>query len=200
MKESLGLCYPRSVEFPRLKARKGLFTMRISQTHKTFLAAVLAISAIAVSDVSHGATKPKPTPTATRKATQVTQNLPSVSAQAGVAPVIGKPEGGAPTTLVSKDIIVGHGAQATSTSTVTAHYVLMSWKTGQIIQSSWSQGPATFPLSQVIPGWQQGIPGMKVGGRRLLVIPPALAYGPNGSGPIGPNETLLFVVDLTAVK
>ena len=174
--------------------------MQISRTRKTILAAVLAVSALALSDLSYGATKPKPTPSATRKATQVTQNLPSVSAQAGVAPVIGKPEGAAPTTLVSKDIIVGHGAQATSASAVTAHYVLMSWKTGQIIQSSWSQGPATFPLSQVIPGWQQGIPGMKVGGRRLLVIPPVLAYGPNGSGPIGPNETLLFVVDLTAVK
>ena len=60
--------------------------------------------------------------------------------------------------------------------------------------------PATFPLAGVIAGWQQGLPGAKVGGRRLLVIPADLGYGPNGSGPIGPNETLIFVVDIIAVS
>lgn len=127
-------------------------------------------------------------------------SLPSVSAHAGVAPIIGKPTGAPPTKLEIKDIIVGKGKTATSSSTVTAQYVLMSWKTGKVLQSSWSGAPATFPLSRVIPGWQQGIPGMKVGGRRLLVIPPALAYGAQGAGPIGANETLVFVVDLTAVS
>jgi peptidylprolyl isomerase len=77
----------------------------------------------------------------------------------------------------------------------------MGWKSGQVIDSSWSRGaPATFGLNQVIPGWQQGMPGMKVGGRRELLIPPALGYGAAGSGPVGPNETLIFVVDLIAVK
>jgi peptidylprolyl isomerase len=76
----------------------------------------------------------------------------------------------------------------------------MAWSTGKIVESSWTSGqPATFPLAQVIPGWQQGMPGMKVGGRRLLVIPPALGYGAAGAGPIGPNETLIFVVDLVSV-
>ena len=126
--------------------------------------------------------------------------LPSVSAHAGTAPVIGKPTGTAPSTLVKKDIIVGKGKAALSSSTVTAHYGLMSWKTGKVLQSSWTSGPFTAPLSGVIPGWQQGIPGMKVGGRRLLVIPPALAYGAAGGGPVGPNETLIFVVDLLGVK
>jgi peptidylprolyl isomerase len=143
----------------------------------------------------------------TRKAT-VTSNsssasqfeLPTVSATAGQAPTISAPTGTAPTTLESKEIIVGTGAQALSSSTVTAQYVLMSWKSGKVLQSSWSSGPFTAPLTGVIPGWQQGIPGMKVGGRRLLVIPPALAYGAAGSGPIGPNETLVFVVDLLGVK
>ena len=125
--------------------------------------------------------------------------LPSVSAHAGVAPVIGKPVGAAPTTLIKKDIIVGKGKTALSSSSITAKYVLMSWKTGQVLQSSW---PNSFPtaLANVIPGWQQGIPGMKVGGRRLLVIPPALAYGVAGGQGIGPNETLIFVVDLLSVK
>jgi peptidylprolyl isomerase len=77
----------------------------------------------------------------------------------------------------------------------------MAWSTGKIVDTSWTSGkPATFPLANVIPGWQQGLPGMKVGGRRLLIIPPALGYGANGAGPIAPNETLIFVVDLIAVK
>jgi peptidylprolyl isomerase len=134
------------------------------------------------------------------KGKTLTSNLPTVTAVAGTAPVVGKITGTAPTALETKDIIVGKGAVAKSDSTVTAHYVLISWKTGKVIQSSWGGQPATFPLSGVIPGWQQGIPGMHVGGRRLLVIPPALAYGANGAGPIGPNETLIFVVDLVAVK
>jgi peptidylprolyl isomerase len=126
--------------------------------------------------------------------------IPTVSDKPGVAPTVTTPTGPAPTTLVMKDIFEGTGAAATASSTVTAQYFLESWKDGKVIQSSWDQGPATFPLSGVIPGWQQGIPGMKVGGRRLLIIPPALGYGANGAGPIGPNETLIFVVDLVAVK
>ncbi len=126
--------------------------------------------------------------------------IPTVSDKAGVAPTVSMPTGRAPTTLVTKDIFVGNGAAAVSSSTVTAQYFLESWKDGKVIQSSWDQGPATFPLSGVIPGWQQGIPGMKVGGRRLLIVPPELGYGANGAGPIGPNETLIFVVDLVAVK
>ena len=100
---------------------------------------------------------------------------------------------------VAKDIIVGTGAEVLPTSTLTVDYVLISWKTGEVLQSSWSGQPTVFPLSQVIKGWQEGMPGMKVGGRRLLVIPPDLAYGPSGSGPIGPNETLAFVVDVVNV-
>ncbi|CAB4602805.1 FkpA FKBP-type peptidyl-prolyl cis-trans isomerases 1 [actinobacterium SCGC AAA044-D11] len=124
----------------------------------------------------------------------------SVSNEAGVEPKIGQPSGDAPMELVSRDIIVGDGIEALPSSTLTVQYVLISWKTGKVLQSSWSGQPAIFPLSGVIQGWQQGIPGMKVGGRRLLVIPPDLAYGASGSGPIGPNETLAFVVDLVNVN
>jgi len=73
-------------------------------------------------------------------------------------------------------------------ATVTTHYVLMGWSNGAIIDSSWTRGtPLTIGLGQVIPGWQQGMVGMKVGGRRELIIPPALGYGAAGSGPVGPN-------------
>jgi len=127
-------------------------------------------------------------------------NLPTVTTNQGEAPTIGAPTGTPPTTLVTKDIIVGTGAEALPTSTMTVHYTLMSWSNGALVESSWASGsPATFPLANVIVGWQQGIPGMKVGGRRLLVIPPDLGYGAQGGGPIGPNETLIFVVDAIGV-
>ena len=127
-------------------------------------------------------------------------NLPTVTANMGEAPTIGAPSGTPPTTLVTKDIIVGTGAEAVPTSTMTVHYTLMTWSNGALVESSWNSGsPATFPLANVIIGWQQGIPGMKVGGRRLLVIPPDIGYGASGSGPIGPNETLIFVVDAIGV-
>lgn len=124
----------------------------------------------------------------------------SVSNNAGVEPTIGQPSGSAPTVLVKKDIIVGTGTEVLPTSTLTVHYILISWKSGKVLQTSWTGQPAIFPLSGVIKGWQEGMPGMKVGGRRLLVIPPDLAYGPSGSGPIGPNETLAFVVDVVNVN
>jgi len=122
-------------------------------------------------------------------------NLPTVTTNQGEAPTIGAPTGAAPTTLLTKDIIVGTGAEALPTSTMTVHYTLMTWSNGALIESSWTSGS----LANVIVGWQQGIPGMKVGGRRLLVIPPDLGYGAQGGGPIGPNETLIFVVDAIGV-
>ena len=128
-------------------------------------------------------------------------NLPTVTANMGEAPTIGAPSGTPPTTLESKDIIVGTGAEVAATSTITFHYTLMTWSNGALIESSWYSGaPATYPLSQLIVGWQQGIPGMKVGGRRLLVVPPDLGYGAQGSGPVGPNETLVFVMDIVSVS
>jgi len=127
--------------------------------------------------------------------------FPSVTATAGKAPEIGKLSGSAPTDLRTQDVIVGTGKTAIATSNLEVHYVLMTWSDGKVVQSSWDSGQtATFPLSGVISGWQQGIPGMKEGGRRLLIIPPALGYGASGSGPIAPNETLVFVVDLIKVS
>ncbi len=128
-------------------------------------------------------------------------NLPTVTENAGEAPTLGAPSGDAPAELAIKDIILGTGAEAVASSTMTVHYTLMAWSTGKVVESSWSgKSPATFPLANVIEGWQQGIPGMKVGGRRLLVIPSSLGYGAAGGGPIGPNETLIFVVDAIAVS
>jgi peptidylprolyl isomerase len=100
---------------------------------------------------------------------------------------------------VSKDIVKGTGPKAKAGDTLTMQYVGNSWSNGQQFDASWDAGqPFPFQLGagMVIPGWDQGMVGMRKGGRRLLVIPPDMAYGPTGSGPIGPNETLVFVVDL----
>ena len=125
--------------------------------------------------------------------------LPVVSAVAGQAPTISKPEGTPPAELSFTDVIVGTGAEVLPTSTLTVHYTLMAWSTGKIIESSWAGQPATFPLAQVVEGWQKGLPGAKEGGRRLLVIPPDMGYGPSGAGPIKPYETLIFAVDIIKV-
>ncbi len=125
--------------------------------------------------------------------------LPTVSAVAGQVPSISKPDGTPPAELTTEDIIVGTGAEVLPTSTLTVHYVLITWSDGKLIESSWSGEPATFPLAQVVEGWQKGLPGAKAGGRRLLVIPPAMGYGASGAGPIKPNETLIFAVDIIAV-
>lgn len=125
--------------------------------------------------------------------------LPVVSAVAGQAPTISKPEGTPPAELTFSDVIVGTGAEVLPTSTLTVHYTLMAWSTGQIIESSWSGQPATFALAQVVEGWQKGLPGAKAGGRRLLILPPSMGYGAAGSGPVGPNETLIFSVDIIGV-
>ena len=129
-----------------------------------------------------------------------TAGLPVVSGAAGAEPIITPPAGTAPTTMQTEDLIVGTGDLVLATSTLTVHYVLMTWSDGKIVESSWSGAPATFPLSGVISGWQEGMPGMKAGGRRLLVLPPEKGYGEAGSGPIAPNETLIFVVDVISVS
>ena len=97
---------------------------------------------------------------------------------------------------------MGTGATAAATATVRVQYVGVNYDNGQEFDSSWSRGqPADFPLNGVIAGFSQGIVGMKVGGRRELVIPPALGYADRGSPPaVGPNETLVFVIDLLAVR
>lgn len=110
-----------------------------------------------------------------------------------------------PTTLGIEDITVGTGAEAVAGKLVSVHYVGVSWSTGKQFDASWDRGQQTFdfPLGggRVIKGWDQGVQGMKVGGRRRLTIPPHLGYGAAGAGGvIKPNETLVFVVDLVGVR
>jgi len=111
------------------------------------------------------------------------------------------PEGPAPTELVIEDIQVGEGTEAGPGQTVTVHYAGIDFETGEQFDSSWDRGESIeFRLKGLIDGWQEGIPGMKVGGRRKLTIPPEMAYGSAGSGHRLSGKTLVFIIDLLAVS
>ena len=122
----------------------------------------------------------------------------------GRKPAIGRPSGTPPAALKSRDIVKGNGAVAKTGKTVSVQYVGIAYSTGKQFDASWDRHkPFKFQLGagMVIPGWDEGVVGMKVGGRRQLVIPPDMAYGPQGQPPaIGPNETLVFDIDLLKVK
>ncbi|GAB1691492.1 FKBP-type peptidyl-prolyl cis-trans isomerase [Krasilnikovia sp. M28-CT-15] len=119
-------------------------------------------------------------------------------------PDVGPIEGQPPATLQVEDLTVGEGPEATPGQVVSVHYVGVSFSSGQEFDASYNRGePFEFHLGggQVIAGWDQGVAGMRVGGRRKLTIPPQLGYGARGAGGvIKPNETLIFVVDLLGVR
>src|ERR1700755_238147 len=116
-------------------------------------------------------------------------------------PVIEFPGGEPPADLAIEDIVVGEGAEAKPGDTVEVHYVGVEFDSGEEFDASWNRGQSIeFPLRGLIQGWQEGIPGMKVGGRRQLTIPPHLAYGPAGAGHRLSRQTLIFVIDLLEVR
>lgn len=144
-----------------------------------------ADNSIVKSNEKSGEAKPATTPTSGPLSTE---------------PKVTVPSGPAPTKLVTKDLIVGTGAEAKAGETVTVNYLGVLYKGGKEFDASWKRKePFSFALGkgQVIPGWDQGVAGMKIGGRRELIIPSALAYGAQGSPPkIPPNAPLIFIVDL----
>ena len=119
-------------------------------------------------------------------------------------PTIDPPQGEIPFELAIEDLVAGEGAEATAGSKVSVHYVGAAFRSGEEFDASWNRGqPFEFRLGKghVIPGWDQGVQGMRVGGRRKLTIPSALAYGARGAGGvIEPHEPLVFVVDLLACE
>jgi peptidylprolyl isomerase len=119
-------------------------------------------------------------------------------------PQVEIPAGAPPAELVREDLVTGEGAEATPGRTVEVHYVGVAWSTKKQFDASWDRGETfDFPLGKgrVIRGWDEGVKGMRVGGRRRLTIPPDMGYGARGAvGAIGPNETLVFIVDLLAVR
>jgi peptidylprolyl isomerase len=166
---------------------------------------LLAVFAAACGDDEKEASAPQETATATpAPATAGEVDAEAISKDLTEKPEVAQPSGDPPTELQSVDLVKGKGKAAKAGDTVSVQYVGNSWSTGAQFDASWDRGsePFTLPLGagQVIPGWDQGIVGMKKGGRRLLVIPPDLAYGAQSPSPdIGPNETLIFVVDLEKI-
>jgi peptidylprolyl isomerase len=182
---------------------------------RRFVIPVLALLAVALpacgSDKKSGSdSSSTSTPAASTPATTTTE--PTATTPAGGATgdtdLSKKPKVTVPsqpvTTLEKKDIVVGKGPAAKAGDKVSVQYVGVAQSTGKQFDASWDRGQAfDFPLGQgqVIPGWDEGIVGMKVGGRRQLTIPPDQAYGAQGAPPdIGPNETLVFVVDLLKIN
>jgi len=148
------------------------------------------------------------TPTKTAKPTATATAAPvgkvKVTGALGAKPkvVISPINATPPAKLKIKDLAKGHGKAAKAGETVTVQYDGVLYENGTEFDASWNRHqPFSFPLGagQVIPGWDKGVVGMKVGGRRVLTIPPELGYGPQGSGPIPPNSTLVFVVDMLKI-
>jgi peptidylprolyl isomerase len=174
---------------------------------RTSIVLVLAAVAIAVAAIvgagnkdSKTTTAATDTPAQTAPATAEETKVPEAIAK---APVMPKTSGTPPKALETKDIVVGEGTEAKSGDNVTMRYTGVLWDKGTEFDSSWKRSPNEFPFTlgqgAVIPCWDKGVVGMKVGGRRELVCPPDIAYGSQGQGSIPPNSTLVFVVDLIKV-
>jgi FKBP-type peptidyl-prolyl cis-trans isomerase len=165
----------------------------------------LAVFVAACGDDEEESSAPQETATATAEPATVGEvDAEAISQDLTEKPEVAQPSGDPPTELQTVDIVKGKGKAAKAGDTVSVQYVGNAWSTGTQFDASWDRGtePFTFPLGagQVIPGWDQGVAGMKKGGRRLLVIPPDLAYGDQSPSPdIGPGETLIFVVDLEKI-
>jgi peptidylprolyl isomerase len=149
-------------------------------------------------------TETTPAPTFAKPTAEIQKLADVVGTSTKKKPKIGKPSGNPPTKLTVVDIVPGKGAGAKNGDSLTVDYAGNSWSTGKQFDASWKSRGQPFPLTLgqggVIQGWDQGLVGMKAGGRRMLVIPPDLGYGATGSGTaIKPNETLVFVVDLRKI-
>jgi peptidylprolyl isomerase len=142
-----------------------------------------------------------PTPTETATESGVEAIVQGIGKDTKTKPEVPAPQGEPPAELVIRDIVPGKGPKAKAGDELTMQYVGISWSNGQQFDASWDRGaePFAFQLGagMVIPGWDQGLVGLRKGGRRLLIIPPDMGYGPQGTpdGTIAPNETLIFVVD-----
>ncbi len=183
------------------------FDMRTKLLSLT-LALILSVGAAACGEDDEstpsgtGSDETAATPAPTASEAGIEAIVQGIGKDTKTKPELPAPQGDPPTELVIRDVVAGKGPKAKAGDELAMQYVGISWSNGQQFDASWDAGqPFPFQLGagMVIAGWDQGMVGMQKGGRRLLVIPPDLGYGPQGSGPIGPNETLVFVVDLVEI-
>jgi peptidylprolyl isomerase len=169
---------------------------------RTAMRALLAVTVVTSLAACGGSEEPASTAATSAEAPAATSA--EVSADLTEAPAVPGSDAPPPTELVTSDVVVGDGAEAVEGSTVALKYVGAFYETGEEFDSSWSSGAdETFEVTlgegRVIPGFEQAVYGMQVGGRRVVTIPSELGYGPQGSGPIPPDATLVFVLDLVSV-
>lgn len=168
---------------------------------KTLILTIFACAALAVAGC--GSDDDDTTSDSTQAEGNAAQVEQAADTSGRTKPEVTVPDGEPPAQLEETELIEGTGKEAKSGDKVTVQYVGVGYESEEEFDSSWSRNepfPFTLGAGEVIPGWDQGVAGMKVGGRRELVIPPELAYGEAGAPPaIGPNETLIFVVDLVEV-
>lgn len=181
--------------------RRTLLKRPVVAAAAVLLGATMTLSACGSDNSTDAAATPEPTASSTGGNSTTSGDAakaPKVTGSFGEKPTIAKPSGDPPTTLVVKDLTVGKGEAVTDISkTYLWNYAGIAWSDGQTFDSSFDGGESVpFALNQVIPGWTEGLIGIKPGGRRELVIPADLAYGAAGRPGIAPNETLVFVVDL----
>jgi peptidylprolyl isomerase len=169
----------------------------------TLLACLALIGAGCGGDDDSSTESSESTAAQTTESSSPAESPQSNSGAKKTKPTVTVPSGAPPKKLEIKELEKGSGATAKKGDEVTVQYVGVGYDSEEEFDASWGREPFTFGLGagMVIPGWDQGVEGMKVGGRRELIIPPNLAYGSTGSPPvIGPNETLIFVIDLLAVE
>ncbi len=169
---------------------------------RTWSIAVVAVAALALAGCGGSSSSASSTTTAPVATIPLADRSPA--GKSGTQPAIVVPPGTAPTQLESADLIVGTGRKAVPGDVVTVQYVLATYSADKEVQSSWTSQPFTFTLDaqpeQVIPGWDKGVVGMQVGGRRELIIPPSLGYGDQSPGAgVAANDTLVFIIDLLKI-
>jgi peptidylprolyl isomerase len=169
------------------------------------LAVTGGLAACGGGDDASGESAATPIPVPQDPAADIRRIVEGLSKDTSSKPEIAAPEGSPPAELEKRDIVRGKGPKAKTGDNLAMQYVGVSWSTGQQFDASWDRGeePLTLELGagDVIPGWDEGLVGMREGGRRLLVIPAEKGYGAQGQPPdIGPNETLIFVVDLVRIS
>jgi peptidylprolyl isomerase len=176
--------------------------MRIAAAVGTFLAGALLLVSVSACGSSTNGAGASTQSTAAATGPRCTADQIQVSTNVGAAPTVTLPRNcGAPTGLLSRDIVPGAGAAIKAGDTISADYQLTTWSNDAMVQQSFGSQPFSTQIGvgQVIAGWDQGLIGQKAGGRRLLVVPPSLGYGDQAQQGIKANETLVFVIDVHSV-
>ena len=198
----------RAAREMRLAAEAKAKKRRKSIRNSVVVGVIAAVIIVIIIVTNLGGTPKKPASSTSTTTTTVPPTIGAIPASdlspagtAGKAPTVVVPPGSPPTQLESADLITGTGSAAKTGDALTVQYVLATYSSRKTVQSSWTSQPFSFTLGQgVIQGWDEGVVGMKAGGRRELIVPPSLGYQSTAQGPgIAANDTLVFIIDLVKI-